>query len=112
MVQIFQNKDNPPPATISNFTFNTDRPLRHTLKSTGPVSRKNGSPSPGGSLSHFFAATCDFLRGRYGWPFFAWNCRSAFLKGGRFLGILRKTSSEKMPKNRMEKNRYAVFLFL
>jgi hypothetical protein len=31
---------------------------------------------------------------------------------GRFLGILRKTSREKMPKNRAEKNRYAVFLFL
>jgi hypothetical protein len=28
---------------------------------------------------------------------------------GRFLGILRKESREKMPKNRMEKNRIAVF---
>jgi hypothetical protein len=31
------------------------------------------------------------------------------LKYGRFLGILRKASREKMPKNRMEKNRVAVF---
>jgi hypothetical protein len=49
------------------------------------------------------------LWGRYGWPFFAWNCCGAFLKEGRFLGILKKQSKGKMPKNRAEKNRYAVF---
>jgi hypothetical protein len=69
-------------AVVSNFTFTMDNPLRHTLKSAGPVSRKNRGPGggfhsmqspptmpkaiafgtalPGGPHPHFFADTRNF----------------------------------------------------
>jgi hypothetical protein len=46
-----------------------------------------GDPHPGGPHPHFFAATRNFLWGRYGWLFFTWNyCLP--MGPGRFLGIL------------------------
>jgi hypothetical protein len=73
----------------SNFTFNTNHLLRRTSKSAGPVSRKNGSPSPEGSLSHFFAATRDFSYDITVGRFFK-ELLPAVWNTGRFLGILKK----------------------